>query len=339
MKKVTLLIAARNEADNILPCLRSVAALSYPKEQLQVLIGDDASEDETAALVTEFIQDKPHFELVRIIPDKHHKGKTNVLAQLAQRAEGEYLFFTDADMEVPADWVQNMLSHFKPNVGVVTGITTMQPLPLAYLAQGGSVWQLLFGYFQALEWLYYLSLFRLLSLFNIPVTAMGNNMAITRKAYEAVGSYESIPFSITEDYALFRAVLDKGFGFVQLFDRRILTVSKPVPTFSQLLVQRKRWMYGAVSTPLVQRLGVYFNGLLLPFLIGSGFFFPKITLFILFAGYVSVSAWLAGVLNWLQRPQLFIGVPFFWFYHVFINFAMLLNFYLRKKTLWKGREY
>ncbi|MEI7584688.1 glycosyltransferase [Runella sp.] len=342
MKKVTILIAARNEADNIIHCLRSVAALSYPKEHLQVLIGDDASEDETASLTTDFIKDKPHFELVHIkqlSENSKLKGKTNVLAQLTQRATGDYLFFTDADIQVPTDWIQNMLPYFKPNVGIVTGITTMQPAPLAFLAQGGSIWELLFGYCQALEWLYYLSFMRLFALFNIPITAMGNNMAVTRKAYDAVGGYESIPFSITEDYALFRAILDKGFRFVQLFDRRVLAISKPTPTLSELLIQRKRWMYGAVSIPWGQRLGVYFNGLLLPFLVVLGFFFPKITLFIIFLSYVSITAWLVGVLNWLQRPQLFIGIPFFWFYHVFINFAMLINFYLRKTTVWKGREY
>lgn len=339
VKKVTILIAARNEAENIIDCLLSVAALSYPKEYLQVVIGDDASEDETASLITDFIKDKPYFELVSILPGNNLKGKTNVLAQLAQRAEGDCLFFTDADIQVPTDWIQNMLPYFKSNVGIVTGITTMQPLPLAFLAQGGSIWELLFGYCQALEWLYYLSFMRLFALFNIPITAMGNNMAVTRKAYDAVGGYEAIPFSITEDYALFRAILDKGFRFVQLFDRRVLAVSKPVPTFSQLLIQRKRWMYGAVSIPWGQRLGVYFNGLLLPFLVILGFFFPKITLFITFLSYVSITAWLVGVLNWLQRPQLFIGLPFFWFYHVFINFAMLINFYVRKNTIWKGREY
>jgi 1,2-diacylglycerol 3-beta-glucosyltransferase len=168
---------------------------------------------------------------------------------------------------------------------------------------------------------------------------MGNNMAVTRKAYDAVGGYEAIPFSITEDYALFRAILDKGFRFGQLFDRRVLAISKPTPTLSELLIQRKRWMYGAVSIPWGQRLGVYFNGLLLPFLVVSGFFFPQVTLFLIFLSYVSITAWLVGILNWLQRPQLFIGLPFFWFYHVFINFVMLINFYVRKSTVWKGRKY
>ncbi len=332
MKKVSVLIAARNEADNIVACLQSVAALSYPPEHLQILIGNDASEDETGALVQEFIRDKPHFELVNITPAPDSggastlKGKTNALAQLTQRAQGEFLFFTDADIEVPERWIENMLSHFKPNVGIVTGITTIK---------GGD----LFGLMQAIEWLYYLSFMRLFSLFGVPITAMGNNMAVSRKAFEAVGGYEKVGFSITEDYALFHAIVTQGFKFVQLFDRRVLTLSQPIPTFSQLLIQRKRWMYGAMTLPWGQRIGVFVNALFLPFIVLLGIFVPKAALVILFLYVLWVCTWLVSILNWLQQPHLFIGVPFFWLYHIVMNFVMLINFYLRKNIVWKGREY
>lgn len=327
MKKVSILIAARNEADNILSCLQSVAALKYPSEHLQVLIGDDASEDITAALIDEFIRDKPHFNRIEIRPATALlKGKTNVLAQLAQRANGEFLFFTDADIEVPAGWIENMLPYFKSKVGIVTGITSIK---------GGGF----LGLMQALEWLFYLSFMRFFSLFGMPVTAMGNNMAVSRQAYNAVGGYEKVGFSVTEDYALFRAVLAKGFQFVQLFDRRVLTLSKPIPTYAQLLIQRKRWMYGAISLPWGQRIGVYVNALFLPFMLILGIVLPKVAFWILFFYILWVCTWLVSLLNWLQQPQLFIGVPFFWLYHVFTNFAMLINFYARKNTVWKGREY
>ncbi|MEZ4901995.1 MAG: glycosyltransferase [Spirosomataceae bacterium] len=131
MTKVSILIAARNEAHTILDCLQSVEALSYPKENLQILVGNDASEDDTEQLVQNFITEKPYFQLINVINRENSinatlKGKANVLAHLAQHATGEYLFFTDADIEVPKDWIQNMLLHFKKNVGIVTGITTMK---------------------------------------------------------------------------------------------------------------------------------------------------------------------------------------------------------------------
>lgn len=331
MKKVSILIAARNEAANIVECLQSVEALSYPKSYLQVLVGDDASTDDTADLIRDFIKDKPYFELVSIgtsLPNL--KGKTNVLAQLAHKATGEYLFFTDADIEVPTDWIQEMLRHFKPKVGVVTGITTMKIPKFPRWGLAG---------FQGLEWLYYLSIMRLFSLLRVPVTAMGNNMAVTRQAYDAIGGYEGIPFSITEDYALFRAILDVGFRFEQLYDRRVLTISKPVPTFQELLIQRKRWMYGAMSLPWELRIGVYLNGLLLPIFGILACVFPQFTLLLVVLSYLFTTAWLIGGLSWLQLNALLLGAPFFWFYHLGMNFTMLINFYTATSTKWKGRTY
>jgi 1,2-diacylglycerol 3-beta-glucosyltransferase len=341
---VSILVAARNEAANILDCLQALEALTYPKEKLQILIGDDASEDETAAITAHFIADKPHFKLIRISnPDQQSmsapdlpsrpelKGKTRVLAQLAHHATGEYLFFTDADIEVPPHWIENMLPHFEHNVGVVTGITTMQPKWTA-----GQGW---LGDLQGLEWLYYLSFVRLFSLFEVPITAMGNNMAVSRAAYNAVGGYETVGFSITEDYALFRAILAKDFRFVQLFDRRVLTISKPIPTLGALLMQRKRWMYGAMSLPWQQRLGVYFNGLLLPLLLLLGLFAPKAAIWATIIGYILATAWLASIVSWLSLRHLWAILPLFWGYHVVMNFAMLVNFYARKQTIWKGRQY
>ncbi|MFN4144216.1 MAG: glycosyltransferase [Runella sp.] len=329
--KVSILVAARNEADNILDCLRALDNLSYPKESLQILIGDDASEDNTSQIIASFIENKPHFQLFKLPENSASalKGKTRVLAHLAQYATGEYLFFTDADIEVPPHWVENMLVHFKPNVGVVTGITTMNPKP-KYWGLGG---------FQGLEWLYYLSLVRLFSLFGIPLTAMGNNMATTHEAYKTVGGYEKIGFSITEDYALFRAILAKGYDFVQLFDRRVLTISKPILSFRPLLTQRKRWMYGAMELPWGQRLGVYLNGFLLPILLILGVLTPQLALLLAVVSYIFTTAWLTGAIQWLSLRTFFVLIPFFWFYHVFMNFAMLVNFYLQPKTIWKGRQY
>jgi 1,2-diacylglycerol 3-beta-glucosyltransferase len=364
--KVSILVAARNEADNILDCLRALEALSYPKENLQILVGDDDSDDNTAALAAAFIAYKPQFELIKIASPpqtsqkvavhsrpqpseslklsegffgrniENLKGKTRVLAILAQAATGDFLFFTDADIEVPPHWIENMLPHFKPNVGVVTGITSMTPsanqkgLKSPHRGLGG---------FQSLEWLYYLSIMRAMSLFEIPVTAMGNNMAVTRCAYDTVGGYEAVGFSITEDYALFRAILDKGFGFQQLYDQRVLTISKPVPTFGQLMIQRKRWMYGAITLPWAQRWGVYANGLLLPILLILAVVWPQIALAFGITSYIFSTAWLMGAISWIGQRQLLPLIPIFWFYHILMNFAMLVNFYTRQQTVWKGRKY
>jgi cellulose synthase/poly-beta-1,6-N-acetylglucosamine synthase-like glycosyltransferase len=48
--RVTIIIPARNEAANILPCLHSILAQAYPAHLLEVIVADDFSTDDTAAL-------------------------------------------------------------------------------------------------------------------------------------------------------------------------------------------------------------------------------------------------------------------------------------------------
>jgi 1,2-diacylglycerol 3-beta-glucosyltransferase len=324
---ITILIAARNEAENITSCLESVEALTYPKQHIQVLIGDDDSDDKTTELVEYFIADKPYFRLIRVTEQHNNlKGKANVLAQLAQLATGDYWFFNDADIRLPVGLIEGILPQFQHNVGIVTGITTVE-------GKG------FLPYFQAIEWLLALSIMRFMSLFKIPLTGMGNNMAISREAYLAVGGYEKIGFSVVEDYALFNAIINQGFDFVQLFDSRVLTVSEPIFSFRELMMQRKRWMRGAMSLPFSYRISVFANGLFLPILLILFILYPKTATVVLLVHYAFVTVWLVGALSWIEQQKLFITLPFFWFYHLFTNFAMLLNYYLVKTTTWKGRNY
>ncbi|SNC76935.1 Glycosyltransferase, catalytic subunit of cellulose synthase and poly-beta-1,6-N-acetylglucosamine synthase [Hymenobacter gelipurpurascens] len=242
--RVSILIAARNEEATIERCLQALEQLNYPAELLEILIGDDASTDNTLAVVQAFIQDKPQF---RLLPIRHRlgtsKGKSNVLAHLCRAATSDYFLFTDADMALAPDWVQTMLGAAPEGVGIVTGITT---------AEGN-----LFGRLQGLDWLFGLSLIRVLTDLGLPITAVGNNMLVTRAAYESIGGYEALAFSITEDLQLFEQVVGQGWGFRNIITPQALGVSVPQPTVQHLLRQRKRWMKGAGRLPW--QLGLLFS--------------------------------------------------------------------------------
>lgn len=234
--RVSILVAARNEEANIGRCLRSLAALNYPSGRLEIIIADDGSTDNTAAIVTDFIRDKPQFRLLSITHRLGSaRGKANALAHLCRAATTNYFLFTDADMRVSPDWVTALLAACTPGVGVVTGITT---------AEGN-----LFGRLQGLDWLFGLNISRLLADSGLPATAVGNNMLATRAAYEATGGFESFDFTVSDDLQLFQAVMAQGYGFRNLCEPRALCVSTPQPTVRALLQQRKRWMNGATTLP------------------------------------------------------------------------------------------
>ena len=96
--KVSILLAARNEEANIERCLKSLDALQFPKENLEICIGDDDSSDKTAEIIQAYIKEKPQFKYYKISQQTDGlKGKANVLAQLAHVTTGDFLFFCVPD--------------------------------------------------------------------------------------------------------------------------------------------------------------------------------------------------------------------------------------------------
>ncbi|MEQ8576750.1 MAG: glycosyltransferase, partial [Fulvivirga sp.] len=109
--KVSILLAVRNEEENIERCLSSLVALDYPKDKIEILIGDDNSSDGTYELIEQLIEHHPNCYLFKIDERvSHQKAKAKVLVQLAPKATGQYYFVTDADMRLPESWVKEMVT-------------------------------------------------------------------------------------------------------------------------------------------------------------------------------------------------------------------------------------
>lgn len=324
---ISILIAARNEEHTILDCLRAVTQLNYPTEYVEVLIGNDQSTDQTRALVMAFIADKPAFHLVDIEASRIGlQGKANVLAQLARQARGALFFFTDADTRVPANWLTEMSRQFTGQTGVVTGVT----LPL------GSG---LFSKLQTIDWLYNLTLTHLVSIVGVPVTAMGNNMAVSRAGYEAVGGYDALPFSVVEDYTLFQAVVSKGYGFRNLLNEHVLADTKPVTTLMAFLQQRKRWMRGATALPAWMVIPLYIQYLVGPLLLLLGYFSPVLAVGLYLIRLFVQTTILSFGLSRLKQTNLWVFALLFEPYQLIIG-PLAVAFYLLPTPIdWKGRRY
>ena len=323
---VSILIAARNEEATILTCLRAVAQLNYPADAIEVLIGNDQSTDRTGALVADYIADKPNFQLVTIIESPTGlRGKANVLAQLTRLARGQYLFFTDADTQVPPDWLSDMSRQFTGNVGIVTGVT---------LPDGPR----LFHTLQTVDWLYNLTLTHLVSSFGVPVTAMGNNMAVSREAYDAIGGYELLPFSV-EDYTLFKAIVGRGFGFRNVLNEGALVRTQPVDTLGQFLNQRKRWMRGATDLPGWMVVSLYAQYLAGPLLLLLGWFVPALAVGLYCLKLFVQTLVISFGLGRLRQTTLWPYALLFEVYQLIVGPLSVLYYFAPVPIQWKGRTY
>ncbi|GAB4126332.1 MAG: glycosyltransferase family 2 protein [Raineya sp.] len=258
---VSILIAIRNEEDNILHCLQSLNQLSYPR--LEILIGDDNSTDNSLNIVHKFIKDKPHFTVFQI---KNQIGnaiaKANVLAQLAHQAKGKWLFITDADVQVPPNWIEDMLSSAE-EASIVTGFTWVE-------GKG------LFAILQALDWTFALAVAKTFSYWNVPITAMGNNMAVRKEAYWQTGGYENLAPTLVEDFILFKNLtMERKHRFRQIFASSVMAKTQAIRSIKDFFWQRKRWTQGASKAHWLAKLYLFFKIGFYPVFLLSLFLIPQ----------------------------------------------------------------
>jgi cellulose synthase/poly-beta-1,6-N-acetylglucosamine synthase-like glycosyltransferase len=328
LPRVAVLVPARNEANNILDCLESLVKLNYPKEQLEIWIGNDASTDQTALLVQSYANQYAHIHLYEVTDNLGSaKAKGNVLAHLVNECTAEYIFVTDADIVVSPDWIAHLLPFLcQEKMGMVSGTTVVD---------GNSF----FEKWQGLEWTlgngHIIGLDRL----GLKSTAVGNNMAFTRTAYLATGGYAQMPFSVTEDFQLFKAIRKCGFATQNLIEPRSLNLSKAQTEMRKLLHQRKRWLQGAQGLPWYW---------LLIFLL-QALFYPVVLVLLFMHWVLAVKLWVAKVLVQTvfvlliaQRLRLKIHWPtlvLFEAYSLLMQFLMLGFYVLPVKMDWKERKY
>ncbi len=82
----------------------------------EILIVDDGSDDKTAELASEFAK---KYKNVKVIKNPH-QGKAETVKTGVEKAEGEFILFTDFDQATPINEVERLLPHF-PEYDIVIG--------------------------------------------------------------------------------------------------------------------------------------------------------------------------------------------------------------------------
>lgn len=112
---VTIVIAARNEANRLPAKLKNLGDLSYPKDLLEIVVVSDGSTDETASILSQ----TPTVKSV-ILPAT--KGKAYALNLGVSYASGDLLVFLDARQAISLDSLEQLVNSFAdPTVGAVSG--------------------------------------------------------------------------------------------------------------------------------------------------------------------------------------------------------------------------
>jgi cellulose synthase/poly-beta-1,6-N-acetylglucosamine synthase-like glycosyltransferase len=328
--KVSVLVAARNEERDLPALLRSFDKLDYPQGQIEFLIADDQSEDQTAQIIEEWVQKAFNRKLISIQSDQRNlfqkNGKANALAILGQVASGEFFFFTDADCEVPPSWIKEGVNCFDENTGLVLGITQVKSHHL-------------FEKMQEIDWWNTLGIVKVVSDLNFPTTGLGNNMVISRTAYTQSGGFEKIPFSLTEDLEISKAISQHDFKIKHQVSDNFLVKTKAEKDWNALLKQRKRWMAGAMTLSIPWKILLGLQVLFYPAALVLMLYSSKVGLLIFGFKVLWQSFFLTSFSNKTGQKISVLPLLLFEFYQIWNLGLTILYYFWPGQIEWKARKY
>ncbi len=114
---VSVVIAARNERENIERKIRNCLSLDYPGNKLEIIISLDAPTDGTAEAVTPWIR-----RGVKVLYSPVHRGKAAAITRAVAVANGEVIVFADARQQVHPNAIRALVSNLNdPSIGAVSG--------------------------------------------------------------------------------------------------------------------------------------------------------------------------------------------------------------------------
>ncbi len=216
--KVSILIPARNEEQNIGKCLEGLLKQDYPNFEIIVL--NDHSEDDTLKIIQ---QDQKSDNRIKYIDGKDLPdgwiGKNWACHQLSQEASGEIFIFTDADNRHAPFAVKNTVAHIQNlKLGLISAFpqqwTITLPEKLIVPIMDIFVYGIL-----PLWSTYYLS-------FSSMAAANGQWIAVTKEAYQQLGGHATVKNELVEDTFLARLAKKKKI--------KILTTAGTDAVFSRM---------------------------------------------------------------------------------------------------------
>ncbi len=327
--QVTVLVCARNEEDNIDRCLNSLSAINYPSELLEILIVDDHSSDATAKMLESWKAKLPNLKTISTVVsvEAQHLGKVNALIQGMDAARGEFVLITDADCSVCPNWVKEHLRWYSDDTGMVSSITVLESMKPFNIAQSLEMTELLGLSMAAIN-------------YNIPVSVIGNNLSIRKQTYEEIGGYRNIPFSVTEDVALFQTVWNSGKWKVRFkANDDLLVRSKPPGNYITWWKQKHRWVIGGKDIKLMGRL-ILLLGFIGAFtLIAAPFVLPlQFALAAIMIKFMGDLLIMYPVLRGLKQMKL---IWFLFVYQLYLFYFLICVpiLFFQKDVKWKGRIY
>ncbi|MFC4213294.1 glycosyltransferase [Pedobacter lithocola] len=330
---VSIIVAARDEEENIGKTIEDLIAQNYPKNLTEIIIIDDHSSDNTADIVLAYAD--RNVKLIKLNEDRAlNSYKKKAIQTAIGTCLGDLIITTDADCRMGKDWLATIIEFYE------TEDLKMISSPVAYFQEKN-----LFERLQSLEFLYLIGLGASTIGNKAPSTCNGANLAYEKSTFYEVGGFQGIDdLASGDDELLLHKIAAKypeKIGFLKNREAVVYTHAKE--NLSSFIQQRKRWASKSTryKNKAIIVLGVFvwvFNiSILVNFI--AGLFMPgfmSITFYQLLVKMLLESLFLWNVTGFAKRRSLMILIPVLNVLHILyiIYIGIAGN---SGKYNWKGR--
>ena len=228
IQTVSIVIAFRNEYENLNTLVQSLRSLDFPLTQFELIFIDDQSTDNSSLFLQSLLENS---QINYSIFNNPSSGKKSALALGATKAKYEKLLFTDADVAFQPGWIQALLAAQSDTIKMVCG-------PVVFANNTG-----FFDKWKQLEFIGLICSGAAYIAANKPILANGANLLINKSDYlELLSKHHGSHYASGDDVFLLHTLHEKHPGSISFaFDKEAIVRTNSPQNLLAFVQQRLRW--------------------------------------------------------------------------------------------------
>lgn len=326
-KFISVVIAVRNEGRNIRWLIGSLLEQQYPASGFEIIVVNDHSTDNTLEVLQPMASSAQNFSILSLT--ENEAGKKEALAKGILNARGKIIATTDADCQLPPDWLIKIDQVFSDEqCQMAVGLVSLQQQNLFSKLQSLEFAGVMGVTFGTLGW-------------RIPTMCNGANLAFWKSTFEQVNGYAGNEHIASgDDEFLMRKIQARFPGSVVALNS--LVVTQPQASARDFFRQRIRWAgkWKVNSSFFAKSLAVFiwlFQASWVMLWVSAGLLSVKYFLTFLLSKIIIDLIFLLTVANRLNTAfNFFIFLLLQLVYPFYVFSVGILSWW--KKVEWKGRK-
>ncbi|WP_143308125.1 glycosyltransferase [Chitinophaga vietnamensis] len=233
--RVTVIIPARDEERSLPPLLEALRHQTYPAHLLQVIVIDDFSTDNTAAIVRDF--PAANIQLLQLSDHLNKSERLNSYKKKAieiaiSQASGDLIVTTDADCVMGPRWIEIIVQFYEARK------PRFIAAPVSFYKEDN-----FFKKLQSLDFMTMQGITGAVAQLQSGTMCNGANLAYEKAAFHDVGGFAGVDNIASGDdmllmYKIYSAYPD---GVMYLKNEEAVVRTLPVDTLKGFMNQRIRW--------------------------------------------------------------------------------------------------